>query len=172
MADLAHDVFLNESAQQVRRIGSFELPCNAEVAFPLFSPEGERHWVTDWDPRPVFPTKIEFVRDAVFRQGQGDDDAVWTIVQVDWRTHHAEYVRVAPDSHTAHIVVTVEALEAGRSNVVVSYTVTAFGASLEHLLKSFSEKSYAEKMLDWQRWIGAFLQRHKGALPEAIKRAP
>jgi hypothetical protein len=168
MAALAHDNFLIESARQVRRIGSFELPCDAEVAFPLFSPEGERNWVTGWDPRPVFPERIAFDRDTVFRQGQGDDDAVWMIVDVDWKTRRAEYVRVAPDSHTAHIDVKVERLDGERSEVTVSYTVTAFGANVEALLQTFSEEAFADKMRDWQERIRSFLRAPQGALPEAI----
>ncbi len=161
MAVLARDVIAGESARQVTRIGGFELPCGAEVAFPFFSPEGERDWVTGWDPRPVFPETIVFGRDTVFRQGQGDDDAIWTIIDADWKTHRTEYVRVAPASHAAHIVVKVESLAAEWSKVVVSYAVTAFGASANTLLESFSEDAYAAKMLDWQRRIGAYLQHRK-----------
>jgi hypothetical protein len=90
-------------AEQVMRSGEFELPCSAEVAFPLFSPEGERAWIKDWNPHPIFPETIEFRADTVFRQGEGDASAVWTIVDVDWNSHRAEYVRVAPASHAAHL---------------------------------------------------------------------
>jgi hypothetical protein len=162
MAALAHDNFLIESARQVRRIGSFDLPCDAEVAFPLFSPEGERDWVTGWDPRPVFPEKIIFGKDTVFQQGQGDDDALWMIVDVEWKTRRAEYVRFAPDSHTARIVVEVERLDGERSRVTVSYTVTAFGSNVEALLQTFSEEAFADKMRDWQKRIRWFLREHRG----------
>jgi hypothetical protein len=33
------------NAQQVIRTGGFDLPCDADTAFPLFSPEGERECV-------------------------------------------------------------------------------------------------------------------------------
>jgi hypothetical protein len=144
--------------RQVSRSGSFELACNAEVAFPLFSPEGERDWVTGWEPRPVFPENIVFDRETVFREGKGHNDAIWIIVGADWKTHRAEYVRVASASHAAHIVVKVDALDAGRSNVTVSYTVTAFGTNAGTLLESFSEDAYAAKMRDWQRRIGDYLR--------------
>jgi hypothetical protein len=158
MAVLTSDIPRNEHARQISCKGSFELGCSAEVAFPLFSPEGERDWVTGWNPRPVFPEKIAFQRDTVFREGNGDNDAIWVIVDVDWRTHRAEYVRVAA-SHSARIVVEVEALEVQRSKVTVSYTVTLFGPNTETLLESFSEGAYAEKMQEWQRRIETFLER-------------
>lgn len=160
MAALASCASL-KSVRQVSRSGGFELPCSAEVAFPLFSPEGERDWVTGWGPQPMFPGKISFKPDTVFREGTGHSEAIWTIVDADWKTYRAEYVRVAPVSHAAHIVVEVEPLEAKRSRVTVSYTVTAFGAGSESLLEAFSEHAYSAKMRDWQRWIGDCLNRKR-----------
>jgi hypothetical protein len=144
-------------SQQVSRIGEFELDCRSYMAFPLFSPEGERAWIRTWNPRPVFPETIEFQRDTVFREGSGADEAVWTIVDVDRGAHRAEYVRVA-GSHAAHIAVRVDSSGENRCRVVVDYTVTAFGENAEGLLEGFSEAAYAAKMRNWQRQIEEYLQ--------------
>jgi len=145
-------------AQQVARSGEFDLACGADQAFPFFSPEGERSWVPGWNPQPVFPTTITFCRDTVFRQGEGDEEAIWTIVDVDSKTHRAEYVRVAPASHSAHIVVEVQPLTSENSRVVVTYAITAFGKGSAPLLQAFSESAYAEKMRNWQRQISVDLE--------------
>jgi hypothetical protein len=158
---LANARLAQGAAQQVSRTGSFELPCTADTAFPLFSPEGERGWVKGWNPTPVFPDKIEFARDTVFREGKAGEEAVWTILDADWQTHRAEYVRVAPDSHTARIVVKIEPLAAERSKVVVSYIVTAFGEDAANLLAAFSEAAYAEKMRNWRHQIVVYLEGRK-----------
>lgn len=158
---LANTVFAQGAAQQVRRTGSFELRCSADSAFPLFSPEGERNWVKGWAPRPVFPDRIEFARETVFQEGSASEEAVWTILDADWQTHRAEYVRLAPQSHTARIVVKVEPLGAERSRVVVSYTITAFGEHAASLAAAFSEEAYAAKMRDWQQGISAYLESRK-----------
>jgi len=146
------------TAQQVRRTGSFQLDCSAETAFPLFSPEGERKWISTWNPRPIFPDRIAFQPDTVFRQGEGADEAVWTIVDVDWQAHRAEYVRVAPDSHAAHIAVELDVLGDKRCRVRVSYTLTVFGHDAASLLESFSENTFAERMQNWRRWISEYLR--------------
>ncbi len=158
---LANSASAPEAAQQVRRVGSFELPCAADTAFPLFSPEGEQKWVKGWAPTPVFPERIEFAHDTVFREGKGEQEAVWTIVDADWQTHRAEYVRVAPRSHAARIVVKIEPLGPERSRVVVSYTVTAFGKDATSLVEAFSEEAYTAKMRDWQKQISATVQAGK-----------
>jgi hypothetical protein len=152
---------LEQVAQQVSRTGSFDLTCSAEAAFPLFSPEGERQWVKGWNPQPLFPEEIEFRRDTVFRQGAGEEEAVWTIIDADWETYRAEYIRVATASHTAHILVAIESLASQRCRVTVSYTITAFGAHRQHLLDAFSETAYAAKMSKWQRQINECLETRK-----------
>jgi hypothetical protein len=150
------------SAQRASRVGGFDIPCDAHTAFPLFSPEGEREWIKEWNPRPIFPDTITFVRDTVFRQGESEEEAVWTIVDVDWNTHRAEYVRVAPASHTAHIVVRVDDIRPGHSKAVVSYAITAFGTQANSLLEPFSEHSYAAKMRNWERQIRECLAARPG----------
>ena len=152
---------LEQVAQQVSRTGSFDLTCSAEAAFPLFSPEGERQWVKGWNPQPLFPEEIEFRRDTVFRQGEGEEEAVWTIIDADWETHRAEYVRVAKASHTARILVAIEPVASQRCRVTVSYTITAFGAHRQHFIDAFSETAYAAKMSNWQRQITECLEARK-----------
>jgi hypothetical protein len=148
------------SAQQVARSGGFELACCTDIAFPLFSPEGERGWIKewDWDPHAIFPaTTIEFRRDTIFRQGSGADEAIWTIVDVDWKEHRAEYVRIAPASHAAHILVKVDAA-GSQCRVTVEYTLTVLASPGESLMLSFSEESFAARMQSWQRQIESYLK--------------
>jgi hypothetical protein len=141
------------SAQRIARAGGFVLPCDAEKAFPLFSPEGEREWVKGWDPKPIFPSTIEFRRDTVFQTQDAAGEAIWIILAVEWKSHTAEYVRIAPHSHSAHIVVKIEPLSTKQSKVDVTYTVTAFGETTANLLAELSEDAYVKKMLDWQQRI-------------------
>jgi hypothetical protein len=145
--------------RQVHRTGAFDLDCDADTAFPLFSPEGEREWVSVWDPEPVFPDQITFARDTVFREGKGADQALWTIVDVDWQIHRAEYVRLAPASHSGHIIVEVESTGPSRCRVVVSYVITVLGEGHARLLDAFSEAAYAAKMQEWSCRISNLLAR-------------
>lgn len=156
--DITFPKLHTENAQQVSGEGGFDLACSADTAFPFFSPEGEREWVKGWNPAPIFPNTIAFARDTVFRQGTAEETAIWTIVDADWKAHRAEYVRVAPASHTAHIVVNVEKLTPDRSRVTVRYTVTAFGERASRVLEPFSEAAYADKMRNWQRQISECIE--------------
>ena len=141
-----------KNATQIHRSGGFELGCCVDTAFPLFSPDGEREWVGGWNPKPVFPDTIKFERDTVFRTGEGNDAAVWTILDVDWQNHRAEYVRTSA-AHTARILVQVESVAREKSHVSVSYILTAFGEANDSVLDSFSEAAFAARMRDWHERI-------------------
>jgi hypothetical protein len=149
---------LQGNVQQVIRSGGFDLPCDADTAFPLFSPEGEREWVPGWNPMAIYPETIAFTKDTVFRMGQGPEESIWTIVEADWQSHRAEYVRVAPGSHTARISVSVAPVGPNRSYVAVNYAVTTFGQHASTVLDDFSESTYAQRMRDWQQQISKCLE--------------
>jgi len=90
--------------------------------------------------------------------GEGEAEAIWTIIDADWETHRAEYVRVAPASHAARIVVKIDGVDEESCRVRVSYTITAISDHGLALLESFSEDGYAERMQDWRRQISSHLE--------------
>lgn len=146
-------------AQQITRAGVFDLACDVETAFPLFSPEGEREWAPGWNPRAVFPETITFAPNTVFRLGAGSEESLWTILEADWQAHRAEYVRFAPASHAARITVKADPLGSDGSQITVTYTVTAFGEQAATVLEPFSEPAYAQRMREWQRQVSACLEK-------------
>ena len=147
-------------AQQITRTGSFALPCSVDVAFPLFSPEGERLWIKTWNPQPIYPDTIEFRRDTVFREGEANHESLWTILDADPIAHRAEYVRHAQNSHAAHIIVKVDPARDG-CQVIVTYILTAFGPHTAELAASFSESAYAEKMRNWKCQLIDYFSRRR-----------
>jgi hypothetical protein len=143
-------------AQQITRTGSFTLSCSTDRAFPLFSPEGERLWIKTWNPQPIYPDTIEFRRDTVFREGDEFQESLWSILDADPHAHRAEYVRHAPNSHAAHIIVKIDPASPG-CQVTVTYTLTVFGPNADELLAKFSDSAYAERMRNWQRQLTEYL---------------
>lgn len=148
-------------AEQVTRSGEFELPCDADTAFPFFSPEGERRWVDGWNPQPVFPAAdgVTFATDAVFRLEMGGERSVWVVLNVDLRARVAEYVYVVENSRVARVRVEATTVVAERSAVAVSYTITALSEGGNEFVREFTEEAYAQKMRDWQKRVSAVLAR-------------
>src|SRR5689334_10777405 len=51
----------------VERTEEFEVAAPADVVFPLFGPDRESDWASDWRPEPVYPVEVKAVEGAVFR---------------------------------------------------------------------------------------------------------
>ena len=66
-------------------------------------------------------------------------------------------MRTALLSHTAHIIVRIDAITAQRCHVTVQYVVTAFAEYGYSLLEAFSEGAYDTKMRNWRKLIGEYL---------------
>ena len=67
--------------KSVRHTKAFELSQSIDDLFPLFSPEGERYWVPDWDYENVMGT-TELTEDYVFLTELHDHSstkAIWIV---------------------------------------------------------------------------------------------
>src|SRR5215469_15435452 len=107
--------------------GSFDLETSADRALQFFTPEGERAWVKDWNPKPVYPPQagVAFRRNAVFRVGQGEERSLWTILEADEQKHTAEYVYVVEGERLSRVRVEITPLDAQHCRVRVRYVHTA-----------------------------------------------
>ena len=146
-------------AEQITRDGEFELPCAADTAYPLFSPEGEKHWVPGWSAKPVFPVnKMPLETETVFMTDEPHGPAMWMIAAADKRTRRTEYVAFEPKTHCGHITVRVEVIAAERCRVHARYTITAFGEHKKEFMQAFNQEAFGERMLRWKEWIEKYLQ--------------
>jgi hypothetical protein len=149
-----------KATPQVVREGSFELDTSAGRALLFFTPEGERAWVKDWDPKPVYPPQavVEFRANSVFRVNHGGERSLWTIVAADSQELLAEYMYVVQGQRVSRVRVQIEPLGEHRCRVRVRYVHTATSEKGLHFVASVTEKSYAKKMLDWRRMVSAAIR--------------
>ncbi len=145
---------------QIVREGSFELNTTADKSLPFFTPEGERAWAEGWDPQPVYPAQKEvaFETNAVFRLGHGEHESIWTILKASPEEHVAEYVYVVLGERVSRVRVEIEPLAGSRCRVRVRYVHTALSEKGQHFIAAVTEEAYAQKMLDWQRMVGALIR--------------
>lgn len=143
--------------QQILREGMFELDTSADKALPFFTPEGERSWVTGWDPKPVYPPQatVEFKANSVFRVDNENDRSLWTIVEADVRQHVAEYIYVVEGERLSRVRVQIKPLGANRCRVHVRYVHTATSEKGLQFVAGVTEDAFAQKMRDWQHHVTA-----------------
>jgi len=148
------------ATEQVVREGSFELNTSADRALPFFTPDGERAWVSGWDPKPLYPPQADvlFKTNSVFRLDHGEEHSLWTIIEADLQEHIAEYVYVVEGERLSRVRVQIQPLSENHCRVHVQYVHTAISAKGLEFVASVTEESYAQKMRDWQRLISAAIR--------------
>jgi hypothetical protein len=136
----------------------FELAVPIDELFPLFSPEGEKHWVPDWDYENVMGT-TELSEDYVFLTRSHDHagaDAVWVVKKYDPGAHVVEFYRIEPEEKVGLVRVKCAVVGDRQTSVEVTYRYTALSASGESFIASFDESAYKEFIDEWQSLLSRY----------------
>jgi hypothetical protein len=131
-----------------------------DEVFPLFSPEGERRWVPDWDPEILHPAS-GWERGQVFRTREERGEAVWVITRLDRTRHEVEYHRVEPGRFVAQVEVRCRAVADHETEVSTAYSFVGLGEAGNNEIAAMTQSAYDAKMARWAEWIG----RHLGRRP-------
>jgi len=139
----------------LERRGTFELPLPVERAFPLFTPEGEKRWIEEWDPTFLHPPSGHTEHGMVFTTDHGGEATIWTCTAFEPAAHHACYVRVTPGSRLGFVDVRCEAVAADRTRVHVAYVYTALSERGQADLAALTEAAYGQMLESWRAMIVA-----------------
>jgi hypothetical protein len=124
-----------------------------DQAFLFFTPAGEELWVDGWKPTYIHPSDGRTESGMVFLTGQDDELTVWTLADFDREAHRSRYVRTTPASRTSLVEVHCAALDETRTEVWVSYTLTALNAQGERVLENFEGERFTAMIDDWAHRI-------------------
>lgn len=135
------------------------LPLPADEALELFTPEGERFWVSGWNPRYSYPSNGETMEGMVFITSHGDELTYWTMVDFDIAGHRVRYARVTPGSRS--VIVEVVCVPDGdqQCHADVSYALTGLSEEGNVLIEAFVGDVYVAMIEDWREKILAHLKR-------------
>ena len=139
---------------------AFELAIHIEDLFPLFSPEGEKYWVPDWDYENVMGT-TELSEDYVFLTKIHDHrttDAIWIVKNYDPKSHFVQFYKIEPEDKIGIVTVKCTELEAERTKVKVTYKYIALSAIGEMFISEFSESAYEEFIGEWQTLLSNYYE--------------
>lgn len=124
-------------------------------AFMFFTPAAEELWVDGWQPTYIHPRDGRTEAGMVFSTGEGAEHTVWILADFDRAAHRSRYLRCTPASRTGIVEVCCSALDGGRTEVSVSYTLTALNAAGERALEAFEGERFAVMIDGWAREIAA-----------------
>ncbi len=125
-----------------------------DQAFTLFTPAGEELWVEGWAPRYIQPADGRTEAGMVFSTGAGDEITHWLLADFDRAAHRSRYVRCTPASRMTVVEVQCRAVDATRTAVEVSYTLTALNDAGAAAIAAF-ERGFVAMMDGWAARIAA-----------------
>jgi len=123
--------------------------------FPLFSPEGEKHWVPGWDYENVMGT-TELSDDYVFltkTHDHGTSDAIWIVKKYDPKLHFVQFYKIEPGEKIGVVTVKCTELEASKTMIRVTYKYLALSKGGEEFITVFNENTYEEFIDEWQKLL-------------------
>jgi hypothetical protein len=121
----------------------------ADQAFMFFTPAGEELWVDGWAPRYIDPPDGSTEEGMVFCTGEGPEFTVWTLLEFDRKTMRSRYLRCTPATRIGTVEVVCAAIDAHRSQVDITYKLTALNADGEAVLATFDGRPFVEMIDDW-----------------------
>ena len=147
------------TALHIVRTHAIQLPLPASRAFSLFTPQGERRWVPDWNPLFLHPSDGSLELGAVFLTQTDSDttETIWLVLALDLLQGHVAYARITPSSRLARVDILVTPESERSSRVRVSYEYTALSEAGNTYLMGFTEDYFQSYIDSWQELIVAHL---------------
>ena len=145
------------NSKSVRLIGRISLNGSIEDVFPLFSPQGEKLWVPDWNPELLHPPATDWAEGLIFRTEEEMGEAIWVVARLDLVEHEVEYYRVEPGRYVARIVVSCSPLADQLTEAATSYEFIGLSKKGNAEISGMTQEIYAQKMGRWGEWINEYL---------------
>jgi len=141
----------------VRRTGSILLPAAREQVFPFFTAEGERVWVSGWDPEYLHPGHPTNEAGTVFRTNHGGEETLWLVIRYEPDHGIATYGRFTPGSRLGTVHVECAGESPSSTRVTVTYELTALSDRGAEVLQAMTADAYASMLDEWRDLIVAKL---------------
>lgn len=123
--------------------------------FPLFEPEGERHWAPGWSPRYLWPA------DGAARTGTTflteDGSVVWMLIEHE-PGRRVVYSNLRQGAVAGRIEVRTAAAPDGGTSAEVRYDLTALSPAAEHPLMALGDDGFRAWIGEWEMRINAHLE--------------
>ena len=136
--------------------GRLHVEAAPERALVFFTPEGERQYVSGWDPEYLHPADGALVEGLTFRTTHHGERTLWLVGRCDIARGTIEYVRIVPESRIGTVTVHLSPSGTG-TEVTVSYRMTALSEAGDNALRAFAA-GFDAMLASWERSIAALLE--------------
>ena len=146
--------------KSVKHSKSFEIAAPVEELFPLFSPEGEKLWVPEWDYQDVMATP-DLAEDYVFLTESHDHrttKAIWVVKRYHPANWQVEFYKIEPGDKLGVVKVSCKPLAARLTEVQVGYKYIALSLNGEAFISNFTATAYEEFIGEWQELLSKYIE--------------
>lgn len=125
---------------KVKHHAKFEIAQPVEKLFPLFSAEGERLWVPDWNYENIMGS-TELHEDYIFLTNNHDHastNAIWLVKKYEPENYLVQFYKVEPEDKVGIITVQCTQTDNSHTQVKVTYEYIGLSASGNKFIESFT----------------------------------
>jgi len=146
---------------RVKHSADFQLDQPANILFPLFSAEGEKLWVPEWDYENVMGS-TDLHEDYVFLTENHDhaaNKAIWIVKRYEPSEYFVEFYKVEPEEKVGIITVKCSATSDSKSNVSVTYEYISLTERGSKFIGRFTSDVYKDFIGEWQQLLDAYFEQ-------------
>ena len=145
----------------VSHTAKFEINQPVQVAFPLFTPEGEKRWAPGWDYENLMGTN-PLKEDYIFLTRTHDhaaNEAIWLVKSYEPETHRVQYYKIEPGEKVGIIEVACDPSALGSTKVQVTYKYFGLSETGNRFVERFTKKDYEAFIEGWKRLIESYFAK-------------
>ncbi len=136
----------------IKHTKSFNIDQAIDNLFPLFTPEGEKLWVPDWDYENIMGS-MQLKEDYIFLtkdHDHGSTEAIWLIKKFDPENYFVQYYKVEPKNKVGIITVSCSKIGQNSTKTQVSYEYIGLSEKGNKFIESFDSEQYDVFINEWE----------------------
>jgi hypothetical protein len=147
----------------VKHTASFEIHQPAKELFPLFSAEGEKLWVPDWEYENIMGG-TDLHEDYVFVTRSHDhasSEAIWVVKRYEQEDYLVQFYKVEPGEKIGVIEVRCIELNESQPKVQVTYEYIGLSEAGNGFVSRFSSSDYNAFVAEWEVLLVKYFERKR-----------
>lgn len=144
----------------VKHSKKFKIDQPIEILFPLFSAEGEKLWVPEWDYKNIMGS-TNLQEDYIFltkTHGHAGADAIWLVKRYEPQSHFVQFYKVEPGEKIGIITIQCVKLDDNHTETEVTYHYIGLSDKGNEFIKGFTPDNYEEFINEWESLLNIYFK--------------
>lgn len=144
----------------IKHTADFTIDQPIDALFPLFSAEGEKLWVPEWDYENIMGSN-DLHEDYIFLTKNHDHastDAIWLVKRYEPENSLVQFYKVEPEDKVGIITVQCKKLDECLTQVEVSYEYIGLSERGNAFIEGFTSTEYEAFIKEWNHLLVNYFQ--------------